>query len=96
MMGAHDDAPGVLENMGLRPSPVQLYLTNSFAIGVVTAVLGGSTIALAVGAITGAPLGVDIACGAVIALGIVPALMAYVRRHYGMAPTLDEPMFPTP
>jgi hypothetical protein len=59
-------------------------------------VLGGSTVALAIGAITGAPLGVDIACGAVIALAIVPALMAFSRRHYGMAPMLDEPMFPTP
>jgi hypothetical protein len=96
MMGGHDDAPGVLANMGLRPTLVQLYLTNSFAIGVVTAVLGGSTIALAIGAITGASLGVDIACGAVIALAIVPALMAFSRRHYGMAPMLDEPLFPTP
>jgi hypothetical protein len=96
MMGANDDAPGVLANMGLRPTPLQLYLTNSFAIGVVTAVLGGSTVALAVGAITGAPLGVDVAVGAVTAVAIVPALMAYSRRHYGMAPSLDEPLYPTP
>jgi hypothetical protein len=96
MMGANDDAPGVLANMGLRPSPLQLYLTNSFAIGVVTAVLGGSTVALAVGAITGAPLGVDVAAGAAIAIAAVPALMAYSQRHYGMAPSLDEPMYPTP
>jgi len=59
MMGANDDAPGVLANMGLQPRPLQLYLTNPFAIGVVTAVLVGSTVALAVGAITGAPLGLD-------------------------------------
>jgi hypothetical protein len=95
MMGANDDARGVLNNMGLRPTPVQLYLTNSFAIGVVTAVLGGSTVALAIGAITAAALGVDVAVGAVVALSIVPALMAYSRSHYGMAP-LDDPLFPTP
>jgi hypothetical protein len=96
MMGANDDAPGVLANMGLRPRPLQLYLTSSFAIGVVTAVLGGSTVALAVGAITGAALGVDVAAGAVTAVAIVSALMRYTRRNYGMAPALDDPMFPSP
>jgi len=59
-------------------------------------VLGGSTVALAIGAITGAPLGVDVAIGAAVALAFVPALMAYSRRHYGMAPALDDPLFPTP
>jgi hypothetical protein len=49
MLRAHDDALGVLENMGLRPGGYQLYLTNSFAIAVVTAVLAGATLALAVG-----------------------------------------------
>jgi hypothetical protein len=96
MMRANDDAPGVLTNMGLRPTTIQLYLTNSFAIGVVTAVLGGSTVALAVGAITGAPLAVDVAVGAVIAVATVPALMRYSRRHYGRAPSLDEPLYPSP
>ena len=96
MMRANDDALGVLTNMGLRPGRLQLYLTNSFAIGVVTAVLGGSAVALAIGAISGAPLGVDIAVGAVVAIATVPALMRYSRRHYGMAPTLDDPLYPTP
>jgi hypothetical protein len=96
LMKANDDAPGVLLNMGLRPRPLQLYLTNSFAIAVVTAVLGGSTIALAIGAITGAPLGVDVAAGAASAVATLPALMRYSRRRYGMAPSLDEPMFPSP
>jgi hypothetical protein len=96
MMRAHDDAVGVLTNMGLRAGPLQLYLTNSFAIGIVTAVLGGSAVALAVGAITGAPLGVDIAVGAVVAIATLPALMGYSRRHYGMAPSLDDPLYPSP
>jgi hypothetical protein len=96
MMRANDDAVGVLTNMGLRPGRVQLYLTNAFAIAVVTAVLAGSTVALAVGAITGAALGVDVAAGAVVAIASVPALMRYSRRHYGMAPTLDDPLYPTP
>lgn len=95
MMRANDDALGVLTNMGLRASPLQLYLTNSFAIGVVTAVLGGSAVALAIGALTGAPLGVDVPAGAVVAVATLPALMRYSRRHYGMAPKLDDPLYPT-
>jgi hypothetical protein len=53
-------------------------------------------VALAVGAITGAPLGIDVAAGAVVALATPPVLMRYSRHVYGMAPTLDDPMFPSP
>jgi hypothetical protein len=96
MLRAHDDAIGVMENMGLSPRPIQLYLTNSFAIAVVTAVLAGSVVALAVGVITGAPLGVDVAVGAVGAVGVAVALVRFTRRVYGMAPTLGDPVFPSP
>jgi hypothetical protein len=95
MLKANDDALGVLTNMGLRVTPVQLYLTNSFAIAIVTAVLAGSTIALAVGVVTGAPLGADVAAGALAAIGAVAALMRFSRTHYGRAPFLDEPLFPS-
>jgi hypothetical protein len=96
MMSAHDDARGVMRNMGLTPRPIQLFLTNSFAIAVVTAVLGGSTIALALGVITGAPLGVNVAVGAVVAVGGAAALMGYTRTHYGQAVSFEQPLFPSP
>jgi hypothetical protein len=95
MMRAHDDAVGVIENMGLRAGPLQLYLTNSFAIAVVTGVLAGSTLALAIGVVTGAPLGVDVAAGAVAAVATVVGLVRYTRRTYGIGPTLGEPLFPS-
>jgi hypothetical protein len=95
MMGANDDAVGVLRNMGVRPGLFQLYLTNAFAIAVVTAVLMGSVVALALGVITGLPLGVDVAAGAVAAVGAGAALMQFTRRQYGMAPTLGDPLFPS-
>jgi hypothetical protein len=60
---------------------------------VVTAVLGGSAAAPAIGAITGAPPGVDVA---LVAIATPPALTRHSRRHYGMAPSLDDPMYPTP
>jgi hypothetical protein len=95
MLRAHDDALGVLENMGLRPGGYQLYLTNSFAIAVVTAVLAGATLALAVGVATGAPLGVDVAAGAIAAIATVAGVVRFLSRHYGTALTLDEPLFPS-
>jgi hypothetical protein len=84
MMGAHDDAVGVLANMGLRPGRYQLYLTNSFAIAVVTGVLAGATFALAVGIATGAPLGIDVAAGALAAIATPAGLVRFLR-----------PMFPS-
>jgi hypothetical protein len=96
MMSGHDDAIGVMRNMGLTPRPFQLFLTNSFAIAVVTAVLGGSTIGLALGVITGTPLGVDVAVGAVTAVGGAAALMHFTRTHYGNAVSFEEPLFPSP
>jgi hypothetical protein len=95
MMRAHDDALGVMQNMGLHPSRYQLYLTNSFAIAVVTAVLAGATSALAVGVATGAPLGVDVAAGALAAVAVVAVLVRFMRTQYGSAPMLDDPMFPS-
>jgi hypothetical protein len=95
MMGANDDAIGVLRNMGLRPRKVQLYLTNSFAIAVVTAVLAGSVLALALGVAAGAPLGVNIAAGAVTAIATAAALMRATRRMYGQVPDFGDPLFPS-
>jgi hypothetical protein len=95
MMGANDDAPGVLRNMGLRPTPLQLYLTNSFAIAVVTAVLSGSVAALALGVATGAALGIDVVAGALVAVLVIFALMRLTRRTYGLAPALGDPLYPS-
>jgi hypothetical protein len=96
MMGAHDDAIGVMHNMGLGVSTAQLYLTNSFAIAVITAVLGGCTAGLALGVATGWSLGVAVAAGAVVAVAFVVVLARFTRRGYGMAPALGDPLFPSP
>jgi hypothetical protein len=96
MMRAHDDAYGVLENMGLRPRTIQLYLTNSFAIAVVTAVLAGSTLALAFGVASDAPLGVDVAIGALVALVAAVGCARFMRGTYGRGALDEDPLFPTP
>jgi hypothetical protein len=95
MMSGRDDAIGVLANMGMRPWRFQLYMTNAFAIAVVTAVLAGSVVALAIGVATGAPLGVYVVAGAIAAIAVGAGLMRFTRGRYGMAPTLGDPLFPS-
>ena len=47
MLSTHDDAVGVLSNMGLTPSRWQLYLTAASAVAVVNSVVGGAALAIA-------------------------------------------------
>src|SRR5437763_12317914 len=76
MLSGNDDAHGVMANMGLAPTPLQLYFTAATAIGVVNAVVGGSAIAIAVGRAFGTSLGVAVAAGAV---GAIIALLLELR-----------------
>jgi hypothetical protein len=68
MMSAHDDVPGVMWNMGLRPTRTQPYLTAAYMIAVVNSVVGGSAVALAVAAPGDPPLGIPVAVGALAAV----------------------------
>jgi hypothetical protein len=58
MMSAHDDAPGVLANMGIKRAAWQAYFTTPSMVAVINSVVGGSAVAIAVGAIGDPPLGV--------------------------------------
>jgi hypothetical protein len=51
MMSAHDDAPGVLANMGIKHAAWQAYLTTPSMVAVINSVVGGSAVAIAIGAI---------------------------------------------
>jgi hypothetical protein len=68
MMSAHDDIPGVMWNMGLRPTRTQPYLTAAYMIAVVNSVVGGSAVALAMAATGDPPLGIPVAVGALAAV----------------------------
>jgi hypothetical protein len=77
MMSAHDDADGVLWNMGVDPSPWQLYFTAAMMVAVVNAVVGGAAIAISIGAISSAPLGLAAGIGGAAAI----ASVAWARRQ---------------
>ena len=77
MLSAHDDAPGVLSNMALRPSPWQSFFTAASMVATINSVVGGAAVAIAVGAIFGAPLGVASALGGVAAIASFVVLRRY-------------------
>jgi hypothetical protein len=82
LLGAHDDAAGVLENMGLRARPIQLYMTSAAAIAVVNSVVGAAVVALVIGWGFSAPLAVGATVGLVVALASIAAQMRWSRRMH--------------
>jgi hypothetical protein len=96
VMGGHDDALGVLANMGLRPSRWQLYFTVSMMVATVNSVVGGSVVALLLGRLADLPLGVAAAAGAV-AFAVSVALHRHWDRVLHMrSGGYDEALFPSP
>jgi hypothetical protein len=80
LLGGHDDVAGVFANMATSPSRAQLLYSAASTIGVVNSVVGGSGIALLIGAVTDASPGAAVACGALAAAALVGAHLAHERR----------------
>jgi hypothetical protein len=96
VMQGHDDALGVLANMGLRPSRWQLYFTVSTMVGTVNSVVGGSVVAILVGRLLDAPLGVAAACGAAAAGASFALHRRWDRTLHERHGGYEEVLFPSP
>ena len=97
MLGGHDDAPGVLSNMALRPSPWQSFFTMASMVAVINSVVGGAAVALAIGAVSSAPLGIAAAVGGVAAVASFALLRRYETRLLEAgAAEHGEVLFPSP
>jgi hypothetical protein len=81
MLSGSDDAVGVMANMGMTPSPRQLYFTAAIAVAVVNAVIGGAAVALAVGIAFGTSLAAAVVIGASIAIVAVASALRYQRTR---------------
>jgi hypothetical protein len=95
MLSAHDDAIGVLANMGLRQSIWQTWFTIASMVAVINSVVGGSAVAIAVGAIADAPLGI---CAGIGGLAAIASLLALRRHEHRMIEVSGDEgvLFPTP
>jgi hypothetical protein len=95
VMGGHDDARGVLANMGLQPSRWQLLFTVSMMIATVNSVVGGSVVALLLGRVADAPLGWAAVAGAVAAAVSLLAHRRWDQALHRRSGGYDEVMFPS-
>jgi hypothetical protein len=95
LLGGHDDVYGVLANMGIgKPSRWQLYLTLGTMVAVVNSVVGGTTVALAVG-VLGAPMVVSVLTGGAALVASLAFHRLIQRRTHDSAREAAEPMFPS-
>lgn len=94
MLSGHDDALGVMANMGLAATRGQLYFTTAMAVGVVNAIVGGAVAALVVGVAFDASLAVSVPAGAVLAIMFVVIAFRYQNSRRGRG-TTHPILFPT-
>jgi len=95
VMGGNDDALGVISNMGLAPSRWRLYFTVSNMIATVNSVVGGSAVALAVGRLLDAPVGVAAAIGAAVAIAAFLAHRRWDQLLHDRSGGQTEVLFPS-
>jgi hypothetical protein len=95
LLSGHDDPAGVFANMGLREEGRNPIFAFSSAVDVINGVVGGAAVAIAIGAVFDAPLGV--ATGAGIATAIVSFLawLRYADRLLDASAARTKPLFPS-
>jgi hypothetical protein len=96
LMSAHDDAIGVLANMGIKPSAWQAYFTAPSMVAVINSVVGGSAVAIAVGAIADPPLGLAAGIGGGVAIASLAVLRRFETRYLRAGVGELEILFPSP
>jgi hypothetical protein len=96
MLSGHDDAMGVMQNMGVALERRQQYFTTGSMIAVINSVVGGAAIAIAIGAFTDAPLGLCTGVGGVVAIISLALLMRTENRMYRAMGGFAESLFPSP
>jgi hypothetical protein len=96
MLTANDDALGVMRNMGVSLQRRQQFFTTGSMIAVINSIVGGGAVAIGIGALTGAPLGVSAAGGGVAAIVSLISLMRIENRLYHEMGGFSESLFPSP
>jgi hypothetical protein len=96
MLSGHDDAIGVMQNMGVALERRQQFFTTGSMIAVINSVVGGAAVAVAVGAVTSAPVGACAAIGGVVAIVSLLLLLRIENRMYHQMGGFTESLFPSP
>jgi hypothetical protein len=98
LLSAHDDPPGVLASTALSPlryeGRIPIFAFSS-AVAVINSVVGGAAVAIALGAVVDASLGVAAAGGGVVAIVSVVGWIEYSDRLFTARADEVEPLFPS-
>jgi hypothetical protein len=96
LLSGHDDGAGVFANMGLPAEGRKPYFAFSTAILVINSVVGGSAVAIALGAFADASLGIAAGAGAAVAILSAAAWLRFADRLLELSAAEEEPLFPSP
>jgi hypothetical protein len=96
MLSGHDDGVGVFANMGIAAENRSPLFAFSTAVAVINGVVGGSTVAIALGALADATLGLAAGVGALAAIVSVVGWVRYADRLLDAGAAQTEPLFPSP
>ena len=96
LLSGHDDGRGVFENAAVPPERRTQFFTFATVVAVINSVVGGSAIAIALGAIAETSLGVAAGVGGGVALVSLVALLRYADRLLKQRTGHTESIFPSP
>jgi hypothetical protein len=96
MLSGHDDAMGVMRNMGVALERRQQFFTTGSMIAVINSVVGGAALAVAAGTFTDSPLGLCTGIGGAGAIVSLLWLLRVENRMYHQMGGFTETLFPSP
>jgi hypothetical protein len=96
LLSGHDDGPGVFGNVGVPAEGRAQYFTFATVIAVINSVVGGSAIAIALGAFADASLGLAAGLGGAVALLSLVVLLRRADRLLEERTADIQSLFPTP
>jgi hypothetical protein len=96
LLSGHDDGRGVFANASVPPDGRTQYFTFGTVVAVIDSVVGGSAVAIALGAFVGASLGVAAGAGGVVAIVSLVTLLRSAERLLEARTGGVEPVFPSP
>jgi hypothetical protein len=96
LLSGHDDGQGVFENMGVRPEGRKQYFSFATVVAVINSVVGGSAVAIALGAFADASLAVAAGVGGAAAAASLFALLRLADRMLADRAGEIPALFPSP
>ena len=96
LLSGHDDAEGVFANAGVPLEGRTQYFTFATVVAVINSVVGGSAVALALGAFADTSLAPAAVAGGAAAVISVAALLRYAARLLAARTGPVEALFPSP